>query len=140
MPLLQLDQPSWLLLKIRKVLIFIPLIFIKILLIILLSYTVFILYASLQKSLQTKKLLWLVFGIGMCSFVWYFQNHWLRKRIAFVVKESAFVYAGPEQSFHTIFQLKSGTSVQLLHQKASMSHIQINGQQGWIRSDDIALP
>ena len=55
------------------------------------------------------------------------------------MKESAFVYAGPEQTFHTIFQLKSGTFVQLLNCDITMCQIMVHGQSGWVVTDDIEI-
>lgn len=139
MTLLEFDHPSWILLQIRKILVFIPTILLQILLLLLLIKVLFIVHAAMQKAIQKRKLFWAVFGIGLCSFMWYTQNKLLTKKIACVVKESAFVYAGPEQSFHTISQLKSGTCVQVLDSQSKMSFILIDGQSGWIVSQDIEI-
>jgi hypothetical protein len=139
MTILELDHPSWALLQFRKILIFIPTMLLKVLLLILLIKILFVLYASMQNKLQKRKLWWLTFSMSLCGFLWYLQDQLLQKRIACVVKESAFVYAGPESSFHTIFQLKSGTCVQLLHHQSKMSLISVDGQSGWVVSDDIEI-
>jgi hypothetical protein len=56
---------------------------------------------------QQKNLYSYLFLTIIVSFLFYKQQEILQKRVALVVKESAFVYAGPEQSFHTLYQLKS---------------------------------
>ena len=139
MNVLQCDHPSWILLQIRKIIVFIPKILIQILLLYFLIYVCFMLYQSLQKKLKKRKFFGLWLGIFFCGFIWHYQNQLLQKKIAFVVKEFAFVYAGPEQSFHTIFQLKSGTCVQLLKCQSQMCQISIDGQQGWVDLQDIEI-
>lgn len=139
MTILQCDHPSWILLQIRKVLVLIPTVLIQILLLCLLTYLFCLLYQSMNNKLQKIKLFRLLVGISIINVFWYAQNQLLEKKIAFVVKESAFVYAGPEQSFHTILQLKSGTCVQLLKCQSSMCQISLNGQQGWVELQDLKI-
>ncbi|MBP6892686.1 SH3 domain-containing protein [Candidatus Babeliales bacterium] len=139
MTLLQIDQPSWIVLQLRKVLIFIPTIVLQFVIIVLLLKICFLMYQSLYKSVQWKKTCWLTFSTIFFIFILYKQQEILKKRVALVVKESAFVYAGPEQSFHTIFQLKSGTFVELLETSSNMCRIMVHGHQGWIASDTIEI-
>ncbi len=139
MTILQLDQPSWLVLQLRKILVFIPTILLQLVVVVLLLKICFLMYQAMYKSIQRKKICWLIFSTVFFIFVLYKQQEILKKRVALVVKESAFVYAGPEQSFHTIFQLKSGTYVQLLEKSSNMCRILMHGHQGWVVTDDIEI-
>lgn len=139
MTILQLDQPSWFLLQLRKILIFTPTILLQLLVVLLLLKLCFLMYQAVCKPVQKRKILWLFLFVIVFSFLLHRQQQILQKRVALVVKESAFVYAGPEQSFHTIFQLKSGIYVQLLESSSNMCRIMVHGHQGWVVTDDIEI-
>lgn len=123
----------------RKILLLIPQAIIKVLLIVMLILLLRMIYLYPQKNISKIKLFWLLLGVIFCSIIWYGHHQIFDKKIAFVVKDSAFVYAGPEQSFHKIFQLKLGTQVQLLKSHEKMSQIATNGQSGWLISDQIEV-
>jgi len=133
------EQSSWLLFQMQKCLIFIPTILLQVVLLLLLIRFFCILYSCRQQTVLQRKLVLLFLGILLCSFAWYAQNQIYSKQRAFVVKDIAFVYAGPEKSFHKISQLKLGTQVQLLKCQADMCQISIHGNRGWIASDQIEI-
>lgn len=139
MILLQCDQPSWLLLQFRKILVFTPTIILQLIIVFLLLKLCFLMIRSMKKLVQKRKIF--VFSLLAVFFILLLhqQQQILKKRIAWVVKESAFVYAGPEPSFHVILQLKSGAYVQLIQSRINMSEIMVHGQQGWIVTDDIEI-
>ncbi len=137
MTVLQLDQPSWVLLQLRKILVFIPTIFLQIAVVFLLLKACFLMYQALGKPAQKRKLFWLFSLVALFYFLLFKQQEILQAKVALVVKEFVFVYAGPEKSFHTIFQLKSGAFVQLLEKREAMCQIMANGHRGWIETDSI---
>jgi hypothetical protein len=139
MTILQLDQPSWLLLQLRKILIFIPTFVLQIVLIFLLFKICLLIYHAFYKPIRKRKLFWFCFLTVTFGFLIFKQQKILQTKVALVVKEFVFVYAGPEQSFHTIFQLKSGTYVQLLEKQENMCQIMTHGHRGWIETDSIEI-
>ena len=139
MNILNCDKPSWIVLQMRKIMILIPTMILQLVMLFCLMYLCVILYQSLHDKVQKRKIYKMLVIIGLCGFIWHFQCQLLQKKLAFVVKDVAFVYAGPEQSFHTIFQLKSGTCVQLLKCQSQMCQISIDGQQGWVELSDLEI-
>lgn len=139
MMLLQLDQSYWLILQAKKVLVFIPTIILQLIVIFLLLKVCFLMIKSLKSSIQKRNFVWYVMFAVFFIFLLHQQRKILQKNLALVVKESAFVYAGPEQSFHTIFQLKSGTYVQCVAKTSNMTQISINGQCGWVVTENIEI-
>ena len=83
MTLLQLDQPSWLVLQLRKILVFIPTIILQIVVVVLLLKICFLLYQLLQKPVRKIKMFWLILFTIFFSFLLYEQQKILQKN-AFV--------------------------------------------------------
>ena len=125
--------------KIVSFFLLIPTLLIKLTLCLLIGTLVYLLYRYQEKVLYNR-LFWflLVWAIGY-SVLWNVQQQFLKKKRAFVVKESVCVYAGPEKSFHKIFQLNMGTKVQVLNAQQAMSQILLDGQCGWVDSYDIEV-
>ena len=73
------------------------------------------------------------------SFLWYSQKNILDKKCAFVVKDATFVYAGPEQTFHKIAELKSQTPVEILKIEDGMSQILSCRCFGWVQSNHLEI-
>lgn len=136
---LRREHSSWFMFQIKRCLIFIPTIVLQCLLLLLLIKFLYVLYVCRQQILPKRKLAFLFLSILLCSFAWFAQNQIYYKKRALVVKEVAFVYAGPEKSFHKISQLKIGTQVQLLKCQADMCQISLHGNRGWIASDEIEI-
>ncbi len=137
--ILQLEQPSWLLLQLQKILVCTPTIILQFIIIFLLLKICFFIIQSVQKVEQKKKFCFYVGCTIFFTLLLHQQSKILQKKLALVVKESAFVYAGPELSFHTILQLQSGMYVQLLEQNKNMCQIKVHGQQGWIVTDALEI-
>lgn len=117
----------------------VPIFLVKLTLLLLIFALLILLYQHATLVWQKKKFWLLLISIFLGSILWYVQTENLKKKRAFVVKESVCVYAGPEKSFHNMFQLSSGTSVQVLKTHHEMSQILVNGQKGWVFSDQIEV-
>ena len=120
-------------------LLFIPTILVKIVLFLLMIFLLKFLYRHQEKVLQYRQFWVLLCSTICCCLIWNFQYQNLKKKRAFVVKESVYVYAGPEKSFHKILQLPLGTDVYVLNTHHEMSQILVNGQCGWVLCDEIKV-
>lgn len=77
----------------------------------------------------------LVISLTVCLLLWFVHHRVLLQCKAFIVKTPAFVYAGPEQTFHKLFELKLGSCVNIIKQKQDMYQI----SSGWILAKDVKV-
>lgn len=137
--MLQLDHSSWLFFQLQKILIFIPTIILQLIIVVLLLKVCFLMMQSVNGFVQKKKISLFVFFGFVFIFLLHQQHKIFQKKLALVVKDSAFVYAGPELTFHTLFQLNSGTYVLLLERNEKMGQVKIHEKQGWIAIDNLEI-
>ena len=134
---LNLPVPSFLQYELKRILMLLPIPVTQFLLLFCLLKILLTLYFYRNKKWPLKNLFLLLFNVLLCCVVWHLQNKIYDKKIAFVVKDNAFVYAGPEQSFHKISQLKLGTQVQLIKCQSDMCQIMVHDSRGWVVSNQI---
>ncbi|MCX5923698.1 MAG: hypothetical protein NTU89_04000 [Candidatus Dependentiae bacterium] len=95
------------------------------------------------------KVAWfLMLGIIGCSILWFGKEQVFKERTAIVIHEKVVAYAGPETSFHQLFQLPLGATVHIVSnclpkdQKSldqNMHKLSYNGQLGWVKSGSVEI-
>lgn len=145
---LHLPLPTLLHDTLKKIVILIPKLFIQVLLFLMLIMLLFFFYSCWSWSSlyivisYNYKVAWiLMLGIIGCSLLWFGKERVFKQGIAIVVKEKVIAYAGPEKSFHPLFQLPLGATVQVVSnilkedqnlQDQNMHKIYYNRHYGWI--------
>lgn len=123
----------------RKILFFIPILFIQIIFLILLIAIFLILirrsrwhdFTHQEKKSFKKILIILMFWI----ILWFLKTLSFMGDKAIVIKPNAHVYAGPEETFHTIKVLQPGIKVKIVSKQQNMYQIKTSEYLGWVNLD-----
>jgi hypothetical protein len=152
---LQLPVPSFWHEQFKKILIVIPKLLIQVLLFLMLVMLLSFFYRCWSVSFFyiviscNYKVAWfLMLGIIGCSLLWFGKEQVFKQGAAIVVHQKVVAYAGPETSFHSLFQLPLGTIVHIVSnlspkdhkpQDENMHKISYKGQLGWVKSGCVEI-
>lgn len=132
------NQSNWWIFQIKKIILYIPTVVFQFVVCMSLVYFLYWLCNKSKKHVAIDDVV-IIILFFLSIFAWYEKNKILSKQYAFVEKDVTFVYAGPEESFHKVADLKVNTPVEVLKTQKDMSKIVSSQFSGWVSSNHLEI-